>query len=272
MIYCDSHTHSAFSFDAEIPVEQMVLSAIDKGVRVLTITDHCDALAIGVPDNEFGVILEEAVPASVREIRRVAELYRDRIKVLAGVELGEPTHCPDKTHTALTMAEYDLILASTHEVKGREDFYFLTFTDETTPVLLREYFLEQLEVVQWNGFDSLAHFDYPVRYVVNQTGKLPDLAQFKSITDEILKTLADNRKALEVNTSTVSSALGRTMPGLDILRRFRELGGKYITLGSDAHKAERISQNFDTAIELIKTAGFDAYCYYEKHCPVEVKI
>ncbi|MGN0459559.1 MAG: PHP domain-containing protein, partial [Ruminococcus sp.] len=165
MFICDSHTHSEFSFDGEVPVEEMVKQGIKNKIDVLTITDHCDVLGIGDSNNEFGVVLEEAIPKSVEETRRVATLYKDKIKVLAGVELGEPTHFPEKTSIALGLADYDFILASTHQAKGKDDYYFLQYNSKNIAPLFDEYFKEQLEVVKWNGFDSLAHFDYPARYI-----------------------------------------------------------------------------------------------------------
>ncbi|MGN1051625.1 MAG: PHP domain-containing protein, partial [Acutalibacteraceae bacterium] len=92
MIICDSHTHSNFSFDSKSTIEEMVIKAIKQEISVYTVTDHCDAIAINEKDNEFGVCLEKNIPLSVEETRRVAKKYSDKIKVLAGIELGEPTH------------------------------------------------------------------------------------------------------------------------------------------------------------------------------------
>ena len=69
MFLCDSHTHSSFSFDGEVPVEEMVKQAVENKIDVLTITDHCDVLGIGDKNNEFGVVLEDAIPRSVLETR-----------------------------------------------------------------------------------------------------------------------------------------------------------------------------------------------------------
>ena len=272
MMICDSHTHSAFSFDGEVPVEEMVKQAIKNKIDVITITDHCDAVGIGDRDNEFGVVLEDAIPKSVLETRRVATIYKDKIKVLAGVELGEPTHFPEKTEVALDLADFDFILASTHEAKGKEDYYFLEYNSDNLDTILEEYFREQLEVVKWNGFDSLAHFDYPARYIKERTSIKLDYTRYENIIDEILKILVKNNKALEVNTSTISKPLGRPMPGEEILKRYKDFGGRLITLGSDAHKTEVLGKDLTTAIDMLKKIGFTSYCYYEKHIPVEVKI
>lgn len=272
MIICDSHIHSEFSFDGSVPVEEMVKEGLKNNIRVMTITDHCDTTGIGDPDNEFEVILEEAIPASLKETRRIAEKYKDKIKVLTGVEIGEPTHNSEKTEIAMNLGEYDFILASTHEVKGRRDFYFLDYNEDNVDILLTEYFNEQLEVARWNLFDSLAHFDYPARYITERTNINLDYSKYQDVIDEILKTLIKNNKALEVNTSTLDKPLARTMPDREVLKRYKELGGYLITLGSDAHKKEVLGEGLDVAINMLKDLGFSAYHYYEKHKPIEVKI
>ena len=272
MKICDSHIHSDFSFDGSVSVEEMVKQGIKNNISVMTITDHCDATGIGDKNNEFGVVLEDSIPASVKETKRIAQIYKDKITVLTGIELGEPTHNKEKTEIALNLAEYDFILASTHEVKGRRDFYFLEYNKDNVDTLLREYFNEQLEVARWNGFDSLAHLDYPARYIYERTDIALDYTPYMDVIDEILKTLIKNNKALEVNTSTLTKPLGRTMPGVDILARYKELGGYLITLGSDAHKKEVLGDNLDKAILMLKEIGFTAYHYFENHKPIEDNI
>lgn len=272
MYLCDSHIHSEFSFDGNVPVEEMVKQGIENGISVMTITDHCDVVGIGDQNNDFGVVLEKVIPKSVAEIKRISQLYKDKIKVLAGIELGEPTHFPQKTEIALNLAEFDFILASTHEVRNRKDFYFLDYNEDNIDILLTEYFNEQLEVAKWNGFDSLAHFDYPARYIAERTELKIDYTKYQNIIDEILKILIKNNKALEVNTSTISKPLARPMASRDVLKRYKELGGYLITLGSDAHKMEVLGKDLEKGIELLKKLGFTSYYYYEKHNPIEVNI
>ncbi len=271
MIICDSHTHSSFSFDAEVPMEDMVKGAVKKNINVITFTDHCDVIGI-YDEKKFESVLEEEIPKSVAESKRLKEVYSDKIKVLTGVELGEPTHSPEKTKVALGLGDYDFILASTHEVRDREDFYFLEYNENNIDTLLTEYFNEQLEVVKWNGFDSLAHFDYPARYIAERTDIKLDYSKYNDVIDEILSTLIKNNKALEINTSTITKPLSRPMPDKNILKRYKELGGYLITLGSDAHTVEALSQDFDKAFEILKELGFTSYYYYEKHNPIKVDL
>ena len=89
------------------------------------------------------------------------------------------------------------------------------------------------------------------------------------IFDEIFRELISRGKAFEVNTS----AWRNDAPwGLDILRRYRELGGEYVTTGSDAHKPEHVGADFDKACTILKDCGFQYYKICEKRAPEVIKL
>ena len=73
---------------------------------------------------------------------------------------------------------------------------------------------------------------------------------------------------MEVNTSGLRQKLGETMPGLELLRRYRRLGGELVTLGSDAHCTEDLGAGIDQGMELLKAAGLNQFVVYEKRRPV----
>ena len=47
-------------------------------------------------------------------------------------------------------------------------------------------------------------------------------------------------KGIELNTGGFKYGLGHPNPCEDIIKRYKELGGEIITLGSDAHKCESL--------------------------------
>ena len=134
--------------------------------------------------------------------------------------------------------------------------------------LLRRYFSEVLQTARWNHFDSLAHLTYPLRYIKKKLGLDVDTGLFKDQIDLILRTLAINGKALEVNSSGLRQELGKTLPGREVIERFKELGGKYVTVGSDAHCCEDLASGVGEAYALLRGCGFTHYTVYEKHRPV----
>ena len=84
--------------------------------------------------------------------------------------------------------------------------------------------------------------------------------------------MASKGKAIELNTSGLRQVLGDTMPNFHLLKRFRELGGEYVTLGSDAHKAEELGEGIPRAMEMLEEAGFEYRTVYKEHQPLQFKI
>ena len=83
--------------------------------------------------------------------------------------------------------------------------------------------------------------------------------------------MIENDKGIEVNTSGLRYRNKSTHPNLDILKQYKKLGGKIITLGSDAHKARELGLNFEEAIDMINCVGFDEIAIYHNRIPSFVK-
>ena len=81
-----------------------------------------------------------------------------------------------------------------------------------------------------------------------------------------------NEKGIEVNTSSHRYGLKDSQPSRDILKLYKELGGKIITIGSDSHKIEHLGAYINEAKELLKELGFEYYCTFEKMEPIYHKL
>ena len=88
----------------------------------------------------------------------------------------------------------------------------------------------------------------------------------------LIKKLAENGKALEVNTSALRGKLNTILPPVRYLRMFKELGGEFITVGSSCHSCNSIGADLGEGISLVNESGFSSYCYYENRKPVFIKI
>lgn len=245
----------------------MLRAALSAGLSGAAITDHCEA---DDPElTEDGPVPGDSFAAACK----MKETYAGRLKVLAGIELGQPLFNRAAAERLLNNFPFDFVLCSLHNLKEAKDFYFLTYDSaENAEKLLTAYFDEVLKIVRWNRFDSLAHLTYPLRYIEGEAGIKVNISRFDDVIREILKTLAQNGKALEINTSGLRQKIGRTLPDLPDLKRFKELGGEYITIGSDAHKPEDVGAGLKRGIELIKQAGFSCYQYYENRIPHTIPI
>lgn len=135
------------------------------------------------------------------------------------------------------------------------------------------YFNTMLDCLNgYDDFDSLAHLDYVIRYCRNEKGE-PALRNysyndFGEQIDEVLKWVISHDKALEVNTAGIKYGLGRPNPSGEVLKRYKELGGSRITIGSDGHKPEHIFYAFPEVEALLKSLGFTSYEVFKDRKPM----
>lgn len=147
------------------------------------------------------------------------------------------------------------------------------FEDYTRREAYLRYFREVLEnIKRYNQFDVYGHLDYVVRYG-GYDSKQIEYHEFQEILDEILINLIKKDKGLEVNTSGIYKyGLVNPHPNIEILKRYKELGGKIITLGSDAHKAEDLAKDFDIALDILEDVGLTDIAFYHNRKPDFMKI
>jgi len=262
MIIADMHTHCEASEDSETPIPQLCQTAFEKGVAMLAVTDHVEL--VDYRQGGYDVAAEESWTLMERAI------VPRTVRLLSGIELGEPCFDTALADRLVSAHPYDFVLASQHRLSDElPDYYFIDYSDWTDEAITREmerYFAELLRVVHWNGFDSLAHLTYPFRYLPAKW-RSGDYAPWSGVLDELLGTLAQNGKALEINTSGIRKGQGMTSPDLPLIRRFFELGGKHITIGSDAHRAHEVGSDLEVGAALAKEAGFSRYTVYVDRQP-----
>ena len=262
----DSHVHTDCSRDAADPAMMMCENAARLGLYALTVTDHCECNLFGSGGYEKSVI------QSYFEAKKAAAVFGGRLHVFAGVELGQPTQNPDVASQVLDSCGFDFVLASVHNVKNKKDFFELDYTVEDIDGLLESYFDEVMKTIEWGRFDSLAHLTYPWRYIVGEHHIAIPEKKWKERIDGVLKALIKAGKALEVNTSGFRQKLGVSMPDLSILTRYHELGGKLVTLGSDAHRWADVGAGIEEGLDTLLKAGFHHYMIYISHEPKALPI
>ena len=262
----DMHTHSLHSFDGEETVNALCKAALNQGLAGIAITDHVDFGRYLTPD------WEAQLTGSLDDAKSASQSHFGRLDVLCGIELGQPLQDLPKAEQTLLQCDFDVVVMALHNTAHREDYYFLDYTALDIDALLREYFEELHKMAYWSGFDVLAHMGYPLRYVRQHLHIDWDMAPYADMIDAILAEVADAGKALEINTSGPNRGAGYITADLRQLRRFRELGGVYVTLGSDAHKAQYVGGCFAEGVELLQAAGFDFVAHYKARKPMMTRI
>ena len=275
MIKADFHTHSNFSTDSKAAPESMIQGAIKKGLTHLCLTDHMD---LDYPGTTSVEPLFEFNPQKYFEaLAPLKEKYAGKFNLSIGVELGLRPNRPDlgeRMNRMLSDYPFDFVLGSVH-LLGNEDPYYEDYwlTHSTSTVeIMRRYFNDMLNALrEYDNFDSLGHLDYLIRYIPASYGAKDYVyGEYKEVIDEILKILIQKEKALEVNTAGLVKGLTCFHPKLEIVSRYLKLGGKLITIGSDAHTPEAVASEFEKSEALLCSLGLKGYYVYKERKPVFV--
>ena len=259
----DFHLHSAFSGDSEAPMEQMILEGIRRGLRTMCFTEHMD---LDYPE-EPGLF--EVNTGSYREkFLQMREKYQDQIELLFGIELGLQPHLAEIHRSYLNEWPFDFVIGSSHVVHGKDPYYPSFYEGKEEAQAYQEYFESILEnLAVFDEMDVYGHIDYVVRYGPNKN-QYYSYEGYREILDEILKTLIRKNIGLELNTAGYKYGLGHPNPTEAVLKRYAELGGEILTIGSDGHAPEQLAWDFRKIPSLLKECGFRYYTVFEERMPV----
>ncbi|MCR4791112.1 MAG: histidinol-phosphatase HisJ family protein [Lachnospiraceae bacterium] len=266
-IICDCHMHSHHSTDSEATMESMVEAALAKGLETICFTEHQDFVYPPIPEKDGPDPFMLNADSYLYELLSLREKYKDRIRIEFGVELGLQLCCLKENLIFGREHEYDFIIGSIHLIDGQDPYYPDTFEGRTDTEVYRRYFECMLENIRkFHNFDVLGHLDYVLRY--GPGGKRDyKYSEYGDILDEIFGFLIENEKGIELNTGGIKKGMKEFHPCMEALKRYRELGGEIITIGSDAHKPENVADHFDRVPDVLKEAGFKYYCIYENRLP-----
>ena len=283
MILTDCHTHTQFSIDSEADITQCVERAAELQLAAYAITDHCECNAWYPREHyseEHQLLCDSfdyknSFYRSVEAVTQLKQKYEERLNLLCGVELGQIMHDTEAAEAAASDNRLDFVIGSVHQVIGEKDFYFIDYTQlsmEEIYNLLERYFKEVYDLCRSNIPDVVGHITYCLRYMKQRHNICPDISRFDDIISECFRTLAQNGKGIEINTSGLRQGFGDTFPDLKYVKLFRDMGGEIITLGSDAHTAQDIGKGIAEAVETVRLAGLEHICFFKQRKPVFIKI
>ncbi len=263
MIFPDYHLHSSFSSDSSADMADNIKNAKENGITSICITDHYDIdfpVRTDEPEMDFQLDYETYIKY-MSELKK--KLYPDfdlRIGVEMGLMYDSKEKCSDfvKAHP-----EFDFIIASIHVVDNLDPYYPEYFSDKSDKEGYMKYFETILDVVkEYNDYNVFGHLDYILRCGKTKADFF-DIKDYFDVFHEILKTIIQNGKGIELNTAGVYKGLGFCHPHKDILKIYKELGGEIITVGSDSHDAKHIGYGFDLAKDILLDTGFKYYCTFK---------
>lgn len=252
-------------------------SAAGKGLGGLCFTDHCDFYVPPMKAIYENLVPEEFdVTEQQKEIDRVQSLLDAEgtgIRILKGIEIGMHEDCHERIRKHMATHSFDQVIASVHYLDGTDPFYGGYYEGKDWKSAYRHYLETIYREMTWLGdFDIMGHYDYVARYAPYPQASIL-YKDFSDILDEMLRYLAQEGKALEINTKSYKEYHGRT-PVLDkdILLRYRELGGEIISFGSDSHDPERVGDSFDSHAAFVKSLGFRWNAHFERRRLVQLPL
>ncbi len=253
----DMHVHSDNSPDGNHSPMFICEQAVEKGLRAIAITDHCEV------DSFFSDKYDNRVFHSYFECSKARSAFEGQLLVLIGLEIGQPLSDEKLTKKILASYPYDAVLGSIHKPRNFDcDIKEINYPGIDIYKFMRDYFSELTEMAKSPYVDILAHITCPMRRIQGRYTIDFDYDKISDATDELLLAIINNNKALEINASGLRQDMKRTMPDENIIRRYKELGGKYITIGSDSHSAYDVGVGVKEGMKLAKNCGFDKLTFF----------
>ena len=255
MEYCDYHLHSEFSFDSTETIDNICRKAIEMKIREIVLTDHVE---FGTEDgnvwpdfNKREMVLEQC-----------RKQYGTKLQIKSGVETGQPQRNLLLEKKFFEDNKFDFVISSIHVVgdTGRPSKY--EFTEQNYFSYFEQYFAESKELADKGNYDVVGHVTFPFRYVPVEILQKYPIELFKKDYMELFEIIAGRNKGIEINTSGLRTNLQATMPSLEIVKWFKECGGRIVTIGSDGHSVRSAFSGLEEGYRVLQIAGFESQCFF----------
>ena len=237
----DSHSHTKFSADSEMDAAQAISRAESLGLGII-FTEHYD---FNFPEN-----MDFTFDAA-KYFDEYKKFRSDKVKL--GVEIGLRKSAREANKNFLAQGNFDLVIGSIHVIDDIDIYNPKFFADKDKLTAYRKYFSAMAEEVAVEDFDVLGHIDYICRVAPYENSEIY-YETFKPEIDEVLKILVERKKILELNTRRLNNNIA--LKGLErVYKRYKDLGGEFVTIGSDAHVIDAVGANFDVALNFVENLG-----------------
>lgn len=257
----DYHIHTLFSCDSRLHPEEVCRRAIALGFDEIAFTEHLDFDPL---DEGYGHYDYSAISDAISSLR---SSFAGQLTIRKGVEITFQKGREEEIRTFLDGKEYDYVMGSVHLVgsfdisqdQGTGQF----FSNRTREEALLAYFETSRDLVCSGLFDSLAHFEMIRRYALRYSDDY-SYGEFSGMVDEVLGKLISQDMVLEVNTSGLRHLPKQTYPRPEIVEKFIALGGRFITVGSDAHLPDHIGYRIPETIRDLKKRGIGSLTTFDR--------
>lgn len=281
-MYADYHLHSEFSDDSRESMDNQIQQAISLGLNEICFTDHVDYGIKHDWDDPRGIdwrqdsmepLANVNYPEYFAKLLRMRVTYGKAITIRSGLEFGIQSITVDNYKKLYDryQDQLDFVLFSMHQVNNLE-FWTQDFQiGKNQQEYNEEYYREILKTMKlFKNYSVLAHLDLLARY--DKKGIYP-FEKVEDLIAEILKQAINDGKGIEVNTSSWHYGLTDTQPSRKTLKLYKDLGGKIITVGSDAHSTKYLADHIKDVYAILKNEiGFEEITTFDHMQPVFHKL
>ena len=244
----DSHTHTKFSADSKMLAKDAIARAESLNLG-LVFTEHFDEELEGNfkfnPAEYFG---------------EYKKFRGDKVRL--GVEVGMTKTAREVNKNFVASADFDQVIGSIHMLDGEDIYHKEFFFGKDKISVYKNYFNVLAQEAEVQDFDVLGHIDYICRAATYDDTSI-DYAGFKNEIDKVLKIVVERDKVLELNTRRLHNkeVFLELKP---VYESYKNFGGRYVTIGSDAHRAEVIGNYFSDALKFIDEIGLSVVTFCER--------
>ncbi len=273
-MFTDTHNHTIhYSSDAKMTIDELINSCISKGIPRAIITEHYD---LDYPCKD------ESFEFNLIDYGKNFSLWKElsaRVngpELLMGIEFGWQEHLKKRIEEAASSLPFDQIILSEHVFNGN-DVYYLTNLEKMSAKERQSKYIYNLALManQIDNYHIIAHYDYIDRYLPPSiSGVFYDNCPEEF--DYLFETIIRRDKALEINTGSIEKnilkGVTNPMPDSKIIKRYIDMGGKLITIGSDSHNKETLGIHFDNTVKYLSSLKVKELCYFKSGIPNFEKI
>ncbi|MBU2702472.1 histidinol-phosphatase (PHP family) [Sporomusaceae bacterium BoRhaA] len=244
----DTHLHTCFSTDSEMTLDELKKEMSQQNYGAI-ITEHMD---LHYP-------VSGKFTFSIDDYFSLYGPYRNKA-LLLGIEIGLRQDSLAEYNQVVRESPFDFVLGSIHVVDQHDLFYPPYYEGRSKQEAYERYFRTMIDCVKAYDFvDSLGHIDYIARYAPYADPEIY-YHDFSDVIQELLTVVVQKDIALEINTRRFDDrqVMEHLLP---IYQKFHDLGGKYVTLGSDAHRPTAVANHLQDAWQLAQRCSLQAVYY-----------
>ena len=254
----DYHLHSGLLDHTDDDLRDIIKTVDDIGFEEVAITEHFNFLFAKNPnkiteDHDTLFFQKDLIPNDGRKTTDLTSYFNlieklddeFNLKVLKGLEVDYFKEYENDIKQCLSQYKIDIVLGSCHYITCKDiPFLHVGDSDQVSffiekfgeRKLYHDYFNNVLWAVKSGLFDYMAHLD-----LLKKGFKNYDYKKAEPYINKILKEMIKRGVGLEINISGLKYT-GETYPARNFIKKYQQLGGKNISLGSDSHSISRIKK------------------------------